>query len=47
MPTKPITITIEISTLEKIDKIRDLIPRSAFIESILEKSPLLKKGDKK
>jgi len=46
MSTANISITIEEITLEKIDSIRGLIPRSAFIENILEKS-LSKKGVKK
>lgn len=37
MSSVAICITVEEKTLEKIDNIRGLIPRSAWIQDVLEK----------
>ena len=43
MSTQAVSITLDKKTLDKIDSIRGLVPRSTFIEDILEKS-LSKRG---
>ena len=36
MPTTNFSITLHNTTLKKLDKVRDLIPRSAFINKVIE-----------
>jgi len=44
MSTSPITITLDIKTIEKLDKRRGLVPRSRAIQFILSEY-LMKKGN--
>lgn len=46
MSSVAICITVDEKTLKEIDKIRGMVPRSAFIQNILNKN-LIKKGSTK